>query len=73
MVDVRKVLDQGASMRLFSTRQTKVDFPKFNGDDLSGWVYKCQQFFEIDGTPQGSKVKLVDINLEGRALQWHQN
>ena len=26
----------------FSTRQSKVDFPKFNGDDFSGWVYRCQ-------------------------------
>ena len=26
----------------FSTRQSKVDFPHFNGDDLNGWLYKCQ-------------------------------
>ena len=57
----------------FSTRQTKVDFPRFNGEDLNGWIYRCQQFFDVDGTPPESKVKLAVINLEGRALQWHQN
>ena len=57
----------------FSTRQSKVDFPHFNGDDLNGWLYRCQQFFEVDGTPEEAKVKLAAINLEGRALQWHQN
>ena len=57
----------------FSTRQTKVDFPRFNGEDLNGWIYRCQQFFDVDGTPPESKVKLAVINLEGRTLQWHQN
>lgn len=56
-----------------ATRQTKVDFPRFNGDDLNGWLYKCQQFFEVDATPAETMVKLAAINLEGRALQWHQN
>ena len=59
--------------RYFSTRQSKVDFPHFNGDDLNGWLYRCQQFFEVDGTPSEAKVKLAAINMEGRALQWHQN
>ena len=57
----------------FSTRQSKVDFPRFNGEDLNGWLYKCHQFFEVDDTPPEMKVKLATINLEGRALRWHQN
>ena len=52
----------------FSTRQTKVDFSRFNGKDLHGWMYRCEQFFDIDGTPLVSRVKLAAINLEGRAL-----
>ena len=56
-----------------ATRQTKVDFPRFNGGDLNGWLYKCYQFFEIDATPPETIVKLTAINMEGRALQWHQN
>ena len=23
----------------FATRQSKVDFPRFNGEDLNGWLY----------------------------------
>ena len=57
----------------FATRQAKVDFPQFSGEDLSGWLYKCQQFFEVDNTPPESRVRLAAINLNGRALQWHQN
>nr|GEW87392.1 hypothetical protein [Tanacetum cinerariifolium] len=27
---------------------TKIEFPKFGGDDVRGWLYKCEQFFETD-------------------------
>ena len=47
----------------FSTRQSKVDFPRFNGEDLHGWMYRCEQFFDIDGIPSAFRVKLVAINL----------
>ena len=56
-----------------ATRQAKVDFPRFSGNDLNGWLFRCQHFFEIDQTPEEMKVKLAAMNLEGRALQWHQN
>ena len=57
----------------FTTRQAKVDFPRFDGNDLNGWLFRCQHFFDVDRTPTEVRVKLAAINLEGRALQWHQN
>ena len=57
----------------FATRHTKVDFPRFAGVDLNGWLFICQHFFEVDQTPMDVRVKLAAINLEGKALQWHQN
>lgn len=40
--------------------------------DLKGWMYRCEQFFQIDGTGENAKVKLATVRLEGKALQWHQ-
>ncbi|XP_042059320.1 uncharacterized protein LOC121803777 [Salvia splendens] len=57
----------------FATRQSKVGFPIFNGEDLTGWILRCDHFFEVDLTPDESKVRLAVINFEGRALQWFQN
>ncbi|PWA83161.1 hypothetical protein CTI12_AA170130 [Artemisia annua] len=37
-------------------RMSKTGFPKFNGDDVKGWVYRCNQFFKIDGVEEGDKV-----------------
>lgn len=64
---------QHTHSQYFFTRQSKVYFPHFNGEDLNGWLFRCTQFFDIDNTPQEMKVKLASINLEGKALAWHQN
>jgi len=50
-----------------------VDFPKFEGYDVQGWVYKCESFFGIDGTPDNAKVRVASIHLDGKALLWHQS
>lgn len=33
-------------------RMTKLEFPPFEGDDFKDWLYKCNQFFELDNTPE---------------------
>jgi hypothetical protein len=57
----------------YSTRISKVDFPRFDGKRMKEWLYKCDQFFALDVTPEESKVRLASIHLEGSALQWHVN
>lgn len=59
--------------RLYSTRISKVEFPKFDGKKVRDWLYKCDQFFLLDETPPESRVRLASIHLEGLALQWHLN
>ncbi|KAJ0755715.1 putative retrotransposon gag domain-containing protein [Helianthus annuus] len=53
-------------------RLGRLDFPKFNGEDVDGWIYKCNHFFLVDKTPENVKVQFAIINLEGIALRWHQ-
>ncbi|XP_022019619.1 uncharacterized protein LOC110919665 [Helianthus annuus] len=53
-------------------RLGRLDFPKFNGEDVDGWIYKCNHFFLVDKTPEQSKVQFAIVNLEGLALRWHQ-
>lgn len=54
-------------------RVGKIEFPKFRGDDFEDWLFRCEQFFQMDGTPEEAKLKIVVIHLEGRALHWHQS
>ena len=49
------------------SRITKIDFPKFNGDDVRGWLFRCEQLFLLEI----EKVNLVSIHLYDKALLWH--
>lgn len=54
------------------TRYAKIDFPKFYGEDPTGWVYKCERFFYYNSIENSNKVKLAILHLEDKALQWYQ-
>jgi hypothetical protein len=56
----------------FNNRFCKLEFPKFNGEDVDGWIYRVEQFFAVDDTPEQSKLRYAVIHLEDKALQWHQ-
>ena len=54
-------------------RLSKIEFPKFNGDDVKGWVFRCKQFFKIDGVVDDyAKIELVSMHVYEKALVWHQ-
>ena len=52
-------------------RMAKVEFPRFQGEDVRGWIFKCEQFFLIDNTPDDEKVKIASVHLSEKALLWH--
>ncbi|XP_076919635.1 protein LATERAL BRANCHING OXIDOREDUCTASE 1-like [Bidens hawaiensis] len=51
----------------------KVNFPKFNGEDVQGWLYRGEHFFAIDETPDNLKLRHAVIHLEGDVIQWHRS
>nr|GEU31244.1 hypothetical protein [Tanacetum cinerariifolium] len=42
------------------------------GDDVKDWVYKCKQFFKVDGVPDGKKIQLASMHMFDAALVWYQ-
>ena len=36
---------------VLTTKTVKLDFPRFKGENHSGWVYKAQQFFPLYNVP----------------------
>jgi uncharacterized coiled-coil protein SlyX len=51
--------------------QLKLSFPRFNGLDPTGWLYKAEQYFEFKNVHHQHKVQLASFYLEEDALQWH--
>ncbi|XP_071735106.1 uncharacterized protein [Rutidosis leptorrhynchoides] len=54
------------------TRCTKLEFPKFDGSDVKGWIYRSRQFFAVDQIEDDDKIRIVSIHLQGKALTWNQ-
>lgn len=54
------------------TRLGRLDFPRFGGDKIRDWLFKVEEFFAIDNTPQELKVRLSLIHFDGSASTWHQ-
>ncbi|KAF2314750.1 hypothetical protein GH714_033439 [Hevea brasiliensis] len=51
---------------------TKLEFPRFDGNDLETWLLKTEYNFEIMDVFPENKVKLTALHLEGKAILWHQ-
>ena len=51
-------------------RSVNLEFPKFRGENPSGWVYKAHQFFQLYGTPPNQKILLASYHMEKEALIW---
>lgn len=50
---------------------TKLEFPRFDGERLDGWLLCCEYFFEIGKITPENRVKVAAIHMKERALQWH--
>ncbi|GJX62542.1 reverse transcriptase [Tanacetum coccineum] len=40
-------------------------------NDIHGWVFRCEQFFLLEQTPDLEKVTLISIHLYDKAFLWH--
>jgi hypothetical protein len=55
------------------TRPARLDFPKFDGNNPTRWIYKVEQLFEHYQTLERRKLKMAEFNMEGEALNWFQH
>ncbi|KAF2289731.1 hypothetical protein GH714_038384 [Hevea brasiliensis] len=51
---------------------TKLEFPRFDGNDLETWLLKTEYYFEVVNVLPESRVKVAALHLEGKAILWHQ-
>jgi len=57
----------------YKVHRPKHLFPMFEGEDVHRWLYKCNQYFDIEDIDESDKLKLASDYLDGIALYWHQN
>ncbi|GJS49749.1 disease resistance TIR-NBS-LRR class family protein [Tanacetum coccineum] len=53
---------------------TKVEFPKFDEEDVQGWLYRVNKLFEMDQiVDDDQRIRLVSMHVFGKALNWHKH
>ncbi|KAH0634234.1 hypothetical protein KY284_037020 [Solanum tuberosum] len=53
------------------TRWSRMEFLRFNGEDLRSWLFKIEQFFSMENVLAEEKIGVAALQLEGEAIQWH--
>jgi hypothetical protein len=53
------------------TQALRLNFPRFDGGDSSGWLYRAEQFFEYHQTQPTQQIRIASFHLEGEALLWY--
>ena len=51
----------------------KLEFPRFRGENSSGWVYIAQQYFQLYSTPLNQRILLAFYHMEDEAWVWFQD
>jgi hypothetical protein len=64
---------QGDDQLAIVTRSVRIEFPKFDGTDPTGWIYKANKFFHFYKTSYHQKLQLASIHMKGKALFWYQD
>lgn len=49
--------------RTIQTRITRLDFPRFDGFDPSGWLYRAEQFFVHQQAPTSQKLLMASFHM----------
>ena len=50
----------------------KLDVPRFDGSNPTGWTFKITQFFEFHSTPDQERLTIASFYMEGPVLAWFQ-
>ncbi|KHN33219.1 Transposon Ty3-I Gag-Pol polyprotein, partial [Glycine soja] len=45
---------------------------RFNGRDPLGWIFKMNQLFQYQNTPEEERITVASLYLDGAALSWYQ-
>lgn len=59
---------ESSSMNLI--KNLKLEFPRFQGEDPTCWVYDAKKFFSYNHTPKHQQVMMASYHLDGEALIW---
>lgn len=62
--------DMQAQLMKSVTKGPRLDFPRFSGTDLVGWIRQCNKYFQMSGAPEEYNVSLAQMYVIDEADVW---
>lgn len=70
-VELKELGDQKKSQP-FYTRSVKVDFPRFQGDDVLQWIFQAERFCKYYGVTDEDRIEIASMHFDGPVVPWFQ-
>uniref|UniRef100_A0A6N2MPH0 Ty3 transposon capsid-like protein domain-containing protein n=1 Tax=Salix viminalis TaxID=40686 RepID=A0A6N2MPH0_SALVM len=72
LAQLKTMMKEIATQQL-TIKQTLQNLSGEAREEIHKWLYKCNQYFDLEEIPEADKLKLASYYLDGMALYWHQN
>lgn len=60
------------TLQPFQMRNIKLDFPRFDGSEVTNWIFKAEQFFYFYETPDHHRLTIAAVHMEKAVVPWFQ-
>lgn len=68
----RSMMQPATEPQLMSGRHIRVEVPLFQGEDIEGWLFQMEKFFDFHRIPFEQRMSYTPFYLTGIALTWFQ-
>lgn len=56
--------------RKHTSKQIKLDLPKFSWIDPEGWIFQAEEYFAFHGITDDSRIQIARFHMTKAALSW---
>lgn len=56
----------------FYTRSVKLDFPRFEGENVLQWIYQAEKFCRYYGVTDANRLEIASMHFDGPVVPWFQ-
>lgn len=62
---------RGTEGRALIMKTMKLDVPRYSGEELEGWIFKADQYFNYCNVFDDQRLIIDSFHLDGAALAWY--
>jgi len=68
-----EIQDESVTTVISPLKRAHIPFPSFDGSNFREWKAKAEQIFELKGTPENQRSRLLLLSMDGKAFAWQRH